>query len=96
MPGVGCRVLKRPPSSWASRALFVVLWLLATLPGCDPAAPPPPPPPQPTATLPEVGPVPLGRLPADVRPTHYSLSLRVVPSDERYEEIGRASCRERV
>ncbi len=27
---------------------------------------------------------PTGRLPADVRPTHYALALRIVPSDERF------------
>src|SRR5262245_13618373 len=30
------------------------------------------------------GPVPLGRLPAGVRPTHYALELTVVPDEERF------------
>jgi alanyl aminopeptidase len=68
------------------------LAILAALAACGPAARPTVVPTEVLGDLPAAGRIegalddaaPTGRLPADVRPTHYALALRIVPSEERF------------
>jgi alanyl aminopeptidase len=59
---------------------YVVLLCCAALLACGPRR---------AAVAPEREAIPFGRLPADVRPTHYALALSIVPREERYSGTAR-------